>query len=110
MKEVRAFKCDFCHRCFMRQCDAKRHEDACNGNPKRRACKTCKHCRENSIVDGEDIYGNVLEHKAFWCFYHDKPISDKPYYIDCDVDYYYGQERLIPGTCEHYDQRQEEPQ
>ena len=41
--EIKAFKCDWCPRCFTRRNNAELHEAACKNNPKRRQCITCVH-------------------------------------------------------------------
>lgn len=106
-KAVKAYKCDWCSRCFGRKQNADRHEKSCSNNPDRHHCKTCIH-GVMGIVDeieapigsypGYDVYGA-------YCNYHDKPIRDKPYYIDCGTENNggWGPEYPLPGTCIHYE-------
>jgi len=51
-------------------------------------------------LDGDptqEVYGPLCDH-------HDKPIHEKPYFIDCERcgDCYY-EDAPAPGTCEHYE-------
>jgi hypothetical protein len=104
-KKVEAWKCDWCHRCFGRLCDANRHEKACNINPLRRNCKTCVHGILAIVGWDSDYQGDpVIERYGAYCGYHNKPMSEKPYYIDCEEgqDEYYGDSKM-PGTCDHYE-------
>ena len=107
MKKVEAFKCDYCHRCFGRPVDATNHERACQGNPVRRACKTCKWSGYHTITDADGINGLTWEHQELWCNHPDidRPMSDKPYFEDCDFENRYNELVPIPGTCEHYEQK-----
>jgi hypothetical protein len=53
-----------------------------------------------SDIDG---YPTIEEYGPL-CDHHDKPIHEKPYFIDCEVEQDgWGRDRTIPGTCEHYE-------
>lgn len=55
MKEVKAFRCDFCGKLYLRKSACLKHEEnRCTRNPKLRPlCLDCKHYREN--IDKYDI-------------------------------------------------------
>jgi len=92
-KQVNAFRCDWCTRCFGRKCDVNRHEEACNKNPARRHCKTCVHGVMNFVFGP-------------YCNYHKTEMQYKPYFIDCETRTNYGFEdnpREMPGTCLYYE-------
>ncbi len=105
---TKAWKCSFCSRCFMKKGTAVSHEAACKRNPERRHCATCVY--GVMIGDYHDLIGETvaldLERIPYigpWCAYHKQPMSEKPYYIECDTDdnpYY--EEQPIPGTCWNY--------
>lgn len=103
MKEVKAYQCGFCRKCFLRTVDAINHERACAMNPQRRACKACMHFGyKTDKLDGYDI-------NSAYCLKLDIPMSDQPYYAECDVAYHpNGEEYPIPGTCEHYEYKRKE--
>jgi len=114
---VKAYKCGWCSRCFINPGNARSHEASCEKNPERRHCITCTHgvigvigtvpFPERYAFDANiDIKGPV-------CDLHNKPISDKPYFIDCEVDEYdvggfegCAQSHVVqecPGTCQGYE-------
>jgi len=108
MKQVTAYKCDFCHRCFGRPVDAHNHEQGCRHGPHRRHCRTCVH-GITSVV--EWIGYPIADIPVFgpWCDFHDKDMREKPYFIDCETngvcEDWSPEETEInkPGTCEHYE-------
>jgi hypothetical protein len=127
MKEVKAWKCDFCPRCFTRKANAERHLSRCRMNPEMRNCKTCVYgCKD--VVSMKPCpwdRDEPMDEYGACCSYHGKPISEKPYYIDCETidvggwaadvtaglrgsgidctnPYPRDYERPVPGTCEHY--------
>ena len=107
-KPVQAYKCDYCHRCFGRKCNAEQHQAFCKHSPEMRQCRTCVHGVEEIImwtgypVKDNPVYGP-------WCDHHDKGMGDKPYFIDCDTNGVCEDwspmetEVNMPGTCEHYE-------
>ena len=103
--EVRAYKCDWCPRCFGRMNNAKAHEAACNNSPERRHCKTCVHGVLAVIERHEDIFGNkVIDDFGPFCDCHNKPIREWPYYIECEYyDNDHGPAEPMPGTCLAYE-------
>lgn len=105
-KKVKAFKCDWCSRCYIRLCDINRHESACKNNPARRHCKTCVH-GVLAIIGWklDDDREPVIENIGPYCDFHDKPIHEKPYFIDCEErgSGYFENIYPVPGTCEHYE-------
>lgn len=110
--KVDAFKCDFCGRLLKTPHTATQHEAACNKNPARRHCITCIHGITACIrTDGDwtDPYGPGTEIHGPYCAYHEKPISEKPYFIECDTrggfDTGVGwmPETPIPFTCFAYE-------
>lgn len=65
MKEISAFKCDFCGKVYQRKRNIKMHEARCSKNPEnQRACFGCKHLnRETASVwfdnpQGDDYFAN----------------------------------------------------
>lgn len=112
--KVEAFKCDFCGRLLKLPRTAALHEASCKNNPVARNCITCIHgifacCA--ITPDWTDPYGPGTEHSGPYCGYHDKPISEKPYFIDCDTDggfdtgFGWYPESPIPYTCFHYESK-----
>ena len=99
MEEVRAYKCDFCSRCFVRKCNAAQHEPNCKNNPVMRTCKTCVHGSWR-IIEGI----GEMERFGAYCDYHDTPVFEKPYFIECDVAQQdYGTEMKVPFSCQGYE-------
>lgn len=107
--EIKAFKCDFCSRCFGRINNARTHEAACKNNPARRQCITCIHGTMDAIhverAHASSCFSYTY-HSAPYCAHHNNtPIHEKPYFIECDSDDGGGwyEERPLPGTCHHYE-------
>ena len=117
VKQVTAYKCDYCGRCFLRPCNAVQHESSCNANPARKNCKTCVHgCIgiikvEKPVTYNYDIRTcrDVPDYNFYgaYCDYHNIPIHEKPYDIECEtsVPYYNpnSEETPDPGTCWNYE-------
>jgi len=102
--EINGWKCSWCSRCFGRRCDVNRHEDACNNNPMRRHCRTCIHGVIGLISSVKDESGFGYDDLGPYCDYHKKPMNERPYYVECDMnDTDYGPEFPIPGTCLAYE-------
>lgn len=104
MKQVQAYKCNYCGRCFLRPCNAVQHESSCDANPERRNCKTCVHgCY--GLVNVSEPHDTVQ--MVPYCDYHGIPIFQKPYNIECDYDTPrydpYGEGIPVPGTCCYYE-------
>ena len=111
---TKAWKCSFCSRCFVNKGVAVNHESACKRNPERRHCATCvfgiRLDNPKKIIQPLTIESYMLgfgmEPDGYcgpWCAYHEKPIFEEPYFIECEIDdnpYY--EERPIPGTCRNY--------
>lgn len=100
-KEIKGYKCDYCHRCFGRKVNAIQHEQSCKNSPTSRHCRTCVH-GVWAVIGGHEY-----EEWGAFCDYHNKPIHEKPYFFDCDFrDDYFGRTDLdqpIPGTCYYYE-------
>lgn len=99
--QVKAWKCDYCGKAAINRGAISQHEDACANNPRRRHCRTCRHGGFKQVGTGID------EHRELWCFEMDKPMSEKPYFEDCD---HYGSpwgdtEQPIPFTCACYERK-----
>lgn len=104
--EVKAFKCDWCPRCFGRKNNAAQHEEHCRNNPARRNCITCVHglWAEVEIVPDPCDYDQPMDVYGPYCGYHDKPIMERPYFIECEMHQDgYGEDYPMPGTCDHYE-------
>lgn len=106
MVKIEAYQCGWCHRCFLRPCDAARHEAACSNNPARRACKTCVQSGARTTAETEEENIQSTTYRGLWCNHPDidLPLRDQPYFTDCD--WTSGQcmpSRPIPGTCDHYE-------
>ena len=96
--EIKGYKCDYCHRCFGRKVNAVQHENSCKNSPSSRHCRTCVH-GVWAVIGGHEY-----EEWGAFCDYHNKPIHEKPYYIECETQDNYGErEYPIPGTCHHYE-------
>lgn len=112
--KVEAFKCSYCNKLCHFYWTALRHEASCRNNPAARHCITCVHgisacCGTDS--DWSDPFGPGTERNSPYCGHHDKPISEKPYLIECDTcggfdtgPYWYP-ESPIPYTCHHYENK-----
>ena len=107
MKEIKAFQCDFCPKCYAKRSSTASHQRACKNNPARRNCITCVHSCEEVVVKNypspDDFY-QPAEVWEPWCDHHKKLISDRPYFDDCDMERgEYGEpDYPLPGTCHHY--------
>lgn len=100
MIEVKAYKCDFCYKCFGRKVNAIQHEPTCKNNPEKRHCRTCVHSAWRVV----DCYDGDNEVYGAYCDKYDKTINDKPYLIECETGYsYVGEEITVPYTCENYE-------
>lgn len=106
--KVEAFKCDYCGKLLKRPHTAKAHEASCYRNPATRHCITCIHGVYACIgiaADWTNPYGPGTEVYGAYCGHHKKPISEKPYFIDCDmcggIDTGFGviPEEPVPYTC-----------
>lgn len=116
---INGYQCDFCNRTFYRKVDALNHEWACKYNPARRSCYTCKHYErkeytriEPGYFEGEGEHEVTAE--GLICTHHNKPIHDKPYYIDCETgeeicDIYGNVKgKPIPGSCLWWEEKEKE--
>lgn len=107
--KVEAYKCSFCGRLLKTEYWAKVHEATCRNNPEKRHCITCKHGVFECILP--DLYGNGTVKYGPYCAYFDKPISEEPYFLDCDimggVDTGFGPlpENPMPYSCMHYENK-----
>ena len=112
--KVEAYRCDYCGRLLKTPHTAATHEAACNYNPAKRHCITCKHgikavCEIVPGIDG--IPGSNVDVYGPYCGYHKKPISEKPYFIECDskggfdtgVGWY--PEAPVPFSCFCYENK-----
>lgn len=95
---VKAYKCNWCPKTMGRKVNAIQHEDNCTCNPKSRHCRTCVYSYKKTVcIDG---YNTELP----YCAYHDKPIHEKPYLLECDCrDGEYGGGGPVPFTCMYYE-------
>jgi len=81
MKQVEAWKCDYCSRVSRTKTGMMRHEAACKNNPEKRFCVTCIHGCIGVVGQEPFLYDrdfSVDVHAPF-CDYHNKPIFEKPY-------------------------------
>lgn len=111
---TKAWKCKFCSRCFVNKGVAINHETACKRNPERQHCATCVHGimlkNERKLKEPLTVESYIPGYEECavtycgpWCAFHEQPMSEKPYFIECETDdnpYY--EERPIPGTCFNY--------
>lgn len=121
MKEVKAWKCNWCNRTSLNPANGRAHETSCKNNPARRHCITCTHgvtvrdmdvakpLTVQSYMPGADNEPYVYD--GPWCDLHKAPMSEKPYFFDCEEDeydvfngsYYEHVVRQCPGTCQGYE-------
>lgn len=120
--ETTAWQCNFCHRCFSRKVDACNHEYTCKYNPTRRMCFTCKHFDKKGEFIRTLSPEAVEIRKEFWgdestteryvamkCNHFDVPMSEQPYFMECDFSGYEGREdKPTPGTCFYWEPRESE--
>ena len=115
---TKAWKCSYCSRCFVNKGVATNHESACKRNPERQHCATCiygielrepRELKETLTIEtyfcgiGSNIQREPQTYCGPWCAYHEAPMTERPYYIECDTDdnpYY--EEQPMPGTCWNY--------
>jgi hypothetical protein len=97
MEEIKAYKCDYCHRCFGRKVNALQHQHRCINNPEKRACKTCVHgvLAVIDYVDGHEIMGA-------YCDEYEMSIHECPYTTECDYYDNIPGSPPIPFTCQNY--------
>lgn len=95
--EVKAYKCNWCIKTMGRKVNAIQHEDNCTCNPASRHCKTCVYSYKKTVcIDG---YNAELP----YCAYHDKPIHEEPYFIECDcAGGEYGDSYDVKFSCFYY--------
>lgn len=105
MKKVEAWKCDFCERVYTRSVSTANHQRACRCNPARRNCITCKHSRLEMILrEYSPLNIEPTEVWAPWCSQHEKQISEKPYFDECElIQNDHTEDEPIPGTCFYYE-------
>ena len=108
--EVKAYKCNWCPRVMGRKVNAIQHEDNCTCNPASRHCKTCVysykkvtehiHKEKCDPFISQDIDYEITEP---YCAYHDKPIHEEPYFIECDcAGGEYGDSYDVKFSCFYY--------
>ena len=96
--KITAYKCECCNRIYENPSSARSHWSRCYGNPKNRACRTCKHCVETS-EEIQDIHaeGFADEIDFFVCRKLNHPINH-PLKIakweHCCKHYEYGQDNF----------------
>lgn len=114
--KVDAFKCDFCGRLLKTPHTAAWHEAACNKNPARRHCSTCvygifvneKPLEQPLTVESYFTQSAPELYSGPYCAYHEKPMSEKPYFIECetngglDTGFGWIPETPVPFTCCEY--------
>lgn len=111
--EKNGYQCDFCNKIYARKVNAEQHEAACKYNPARRSCYTCKHCvkKDHTIIEKKALDDEAYEYtlKVNVCQHFDKAIFEKPYQLECDVDDRdgYGPVVPIPGSCFHWEPKEE---
>lgn len=109
MISVQAYKCGWCGRCFLNPGNARSHEASCRNNPERRNCITCTHGVWGVVGMMEPPFEGAaaVERHGPCCDEYHKPISEKPYFIDCEEDEYdlgFGNNVVkCPGTCQGYE-------
>lgn len=126
--EITAFQCNYCRKVSRTKAGILNHEASCKWNPARRSCHTCKHCNLNAEISSEmppdeiaffEALGATQTHytyKTMLCKHFNKPVSEKPYFDDCDhynvpESYEEDMDRPMPGTCMWWEEREkEEPQ
>ena len=104
MKEVTAYKCDYCSRCFTRKVNAMLHERTCKNSPERRMCITCKNCKIKVDVTQpiESFFGKMCYNSTPTCLINGIPIYKHPYFEECETTDY-PRENPIPRTCWNYE-------
>lgn len=107
--KVLAWKCNYCNKVTISAGSTAAHEAHCKHNPKRKYCITCEKCYYKHVVEEPDS-PTPYAHDVMWCRQYDKPIYEKPYYDDCQMqEEDYGEEPYpIPCTCRGYEQRHEQ--
>ena len=122
--EINAFQCDFCRKVSRTRAGIATHEASCKWNPALRSCHTCNHCDLNAEITvevaAEDadffdvVFGETQRtYKTMVCKHFNKPVSEKPYFDDCDhynvpASYEEDMDRPIPGTCMWWEEREED--
>lgn len=69
MKEVKAYRCEFCGKLFLRKNNCEEHEkNDCTKIPKNRAlCYECKHYQMNKCKINNDLIFNSLHMPDYVC-------------------------------------------
>lgn len=69
MKEVKAYRCEFCGKLFLRKNNCEEHEkNDCSKIPKNRAlCYECKHYKMNKCKINDDLMFNPLHMRDYVC-------------------------------------------
>lgn len=73
MKEIKAYKCDFCKKYLKTKRAMKQHEKICCYNVANKACITCKHFshRNRFFVASCRIDNNITERLRYGCEDHE---------------------------------------
>lgn len=101
MKEVKAYRCEFCKKISRTITGIKLHEPTCKSNPAINHCLNCKH----GILKYDDADEHGWQQVLPYCGYHNmfifqKNKPDNAYFMECDVDYGYdGSEHPVPFSC-----------
>lgn len=115
MKEINAYKCDFCGKLYKRKGDALNHERVCHKNPINDArCIMCSHIElvpvlvKNWLWDG-DPYNDtpaLIEVKKFHCNKLNKdlyPALILRKKLHLRHPEHYATQELMPNECEYFD-------
>lgn len=102
MREIKAYRCDFCDKILITKAGMKNHEGRCRSNPKNNHCSNCVHgIIKQDKMGSEDPY--CLHHEVF-IFQKDK--RDNAYFIGCDYNTYYdGSDSPVPYSCFYFESK-----
>jgi len=108
MKQIIAYRCDFCKKVTVRKDRARMHESGCFKNPESKSCITCEYLSdrlwlndENRIATDDEM--NIYAFKVEGTF--ETHSDDFDYYMELKPEYQY----LYNSTGERYCETLKEP-
>lgn len=107
MKEIKAYKCDFCEKVYQRKHNIQKHEARCSKNPEnQRACFGCKYLDKETVgvwfdspLGGGDFENRIILHcNKRQCFVYPPIVEHKQNQYELDEA-----NEPMPRECEFRD-------
>ena len=101
MKQITAYRCDFCKKVTVRKDRARQHELRCFYNPESKSCATCEFLSDRLWLNAEERIASEYEMEIFAFKVEgtfETNSDDFDYYMELKPEYQY----LHNSTGEHY--------